>query len=499
MAYKDLREWISTLEKEQELARVSCEVDWDREIGAVAREVLNRKKGPALLFDNIKDHKDTWCTKTFVNSMSAEERVALAIGLPKDTPFKEITKTIKDRIARPGDVKIVDDGPVKENILKGDDIDLYKIPVPQWRKEDGGRFILTACSVVTRSAKTGLMNIGTYRGQVVEKDRIGTMLAATQHWGHHQKSHTDAGATEMPVSVVLGWDPALEILAGAPIIHPGCSEYEYVSALRQEEVELVKCETNDLLVPATAEIVIEGVISSDPAEYRTEGPFGEYTGYMGGMAAKRPTIKVTCITYRNDPILRGALEGCQPHSWSESAYYTVPGFSAATWNLLESVGVPGVIDVWANPVTENTISKVRIKKAYRGHAKQVANAIWGSSLANYAGKIVMVFDEDVDIHNYEEIEHALAHRLNADMGQLQTFSGTFGSMLDPSVPLPQRNVGKYGQGKWTRIMVDATINFELEFEDQYGGERFPPDATYVGPEDVQNVKDRWEEYGIKCE
>ena len=151
MAYKDLREWISTLEKEQELARVSCEVDWDREIGAVAREVLNRKKGPALLFDNIKDHKDTLCTKTFVNSMSAEERVALAIGLPKDTPFKEITKTIKERIVRPWGVKIVEDGPVKENILKGDDIDLYQFPVPQWRKEDGGRFMLTACSVVTRT------------------------------------------------------------------------------------------------------------------------------------------------------------------------------------------------------------------------------------------------------------------------------------------------------------------------------------------------------------
>ncbi len=499
MAYEDLRDWISVLEKEQELSRIQCEVDWDREIGAIAREVLSAKKGPALLFENVKDHKDTWCTKTFVNSLAARERVALSIGLSKDTPFKEITRVIKERISKPWGVKVVDSGPIKDNILKGDEIDLYKIPVPQWRKEDGGRYIFTSCSVVTRSAKTGCMNVGTYRGQIVEKDRVGTMLAATQHWGHHYKSHEDVGHSEMPVSVVLGWDPALEMLAGAPLLHPGLSEYEYTSALRQQECELIKCETNDLLVPASAEIVIEGVISSDPSDYRIEGPFGEYTGYMGGMAAPRPNIKVNCVTFRNNPIFRGALEGCMPHTWSESAYYTVPCFSAATWNLLETVGVPGVVDVWANPVTENTISKVRIKKAYRGHAKQVANAIWGATLANYAGKIVIVVDEDVDLHDYEELEHAIAHRLNADMGQLLLFPGTFGSMLDPSVPLPQRNVVKYGQGKWTRILIDATINWELEPEEQYGGKRFPPNATIVDSETKKKVKDRWEEYGVKCE
>jgi 4-hydroxy-3-polyprenylbenzoate decarboxylase len=157
------------------------------------------------------------------------------------------------------------------------------------------------------------------------------------------------------------------------------------------------------------------------------------------------------------------------------------------------------MDVWANPVTENAISKVRIRKAYRGHAKQVANAIWGSSIANYAGKIVMVFDEDTDLHDYEQMEHAIAHRFNAGMGQLQTFAGTFGSMLDPSVPLPLRNVVKYGQGVWTRVLVDATINWDLELEAQYGGSRFPPSAVSVLPEDKEKVNARWLEYGIQCE
>jgi 4-hydroxy-3-polyprenylbenzoate decarboxylase len=497
MAYDDFREWISTLEKEGQLSRVSCEVDWNREIGAITREVLSRSKsGPSLLFENIKDYKDTWCKKVFVNGLSARERVALAVGLSTDTPFKDIVRVIKERIAKPSEIKVVDTGPVKENIIKGDDIDLFQIPVPQWRRLEGGRYIHTPTSIVTRSRETGLMNVGTYRGQIVEKDRIGTILATTQHWGHHYSSYKNKNEV-MPVAAVLGWDPVLVMLAGAPILHPGCSEYEFASSLRQSPCELVKCETNDLLVPASAEIVIEGYISSDPSEFRMEGPFGEYTGYMGGQAAPRPNIKVTAITHRNNAIFRGALEGCQPHNWSESAYYTVPCFSAVTWNLLDTVGVPGVLDVWANPVTENTISKVRIRKAYRGHAKQVANALWGSTIANYAGKFVIVVDEDVDIHDYEQLEHAIAHRVNPDMNHILFFPGTFGSMLDPSVPLPQRNVVKYGQGKWTRVLIDATINWELEPEMQYGNEKFPPSAVEIEPDDKALIDRRWNEYGIK--
>ncbi|SPD75448.1 Beta subunit of phenylphosphate carboxylase [uncultured Desulfobacterium sp.] len=495
MAYNDMREWMATLEKEGMLSKVSCEVDWNREIGAVVRRVINQK-GPALLFDNIKDHEKTFCRKLFTNSLGSRERVALAVGSAKDTPFSEITRTIKDRIARPSDVKVIDKGPVKENILKGEDIDLYQIPVPHWRPQDGGRYINTSCSVVTRNPDTGILNIGTYRGQIVDKDKIGVLLALTQHWGHHFTKYKEKGK-EMPVAVVYGWDPTMLMMASAPLLHPGCSEYEYISSLRQEPCELVRCETNDLLVPASAEIVIEGLISPDPSTFITEGPFSEYTGYMGGMAAPRPNIKVTCITHRDDPIYRGTMEGATPHSWSESAWYTPPCFCAATWNLLETVGVPGVLDVWANNVTENTITMVRIKKHYRGHAKQVANAIWGSGIANYAGKIVIVVDDDIDIHDHEEVDWAISYRMNADMNKLLIFPGTFGSMLDPSVPLSQRNVVKYGQGKWSRVLVDATINWELEPEMQYGDERYPPLATTIEPEDENKVKLRWQEYGIK--
>jgi 4-hydroxy-3-polyprenylbenzoate decarboxylase len=494
MAYKDLREWISTLEKEGLLSRIKCEVDWDGEIGAISREALNQK-GPALLFENIKDHTGTWCSKIFVNGMGSRERVALALGLPRDTHFRDITRVARERLRTPSEVKVVDTGPVKENILRGDDVDLYQIPVPRWRKGDGGRYINTYASVVTRDPETGLMNTGTYRGMITEKNKIGVLLAMTQHWGHHFKKYSDMGK-EMPVAVFYGWDPTMLMLSGSALIHPNCSEYEFCSSLRQEQCELVKCETSDLMVPASAEIVVEGFISPDPSTFMPEGPFGEYTGYFAGQARPKHTIRVECITHRDNPIFRGNIEGTSPHKWAESTFYGDPMFSACAWKLLDDVGVPGVRDVWFHNVTSGTILKIRIKKAYRGHAKQVANALWGSGIGNYAAKVVIVVDDDIDIHDSEEVEWAISYRLNAAMDQLLVFPGTFGSMLDPSTPLEQRNIIKYGQGKWARILVDATINWELEPQEQYSGGRFPPLATDVAPEDEKRVKSRWKDYGI---
>ena len=496
MADSDFRKWISIIEEKGLLSRVECEVDWYGEIGAITRQMMNRQ-GPALLFENIKDYKDTWCTRVLTGDLCSRERLALALGISGDTPYKEITRIVKKRIEKPSGVKIVETGSVKENIIKEDDVDLYKIPVPQWRREDGGRYINTNCGVVTKDPDTGFYNIGTYRGMIADKDKIGVLLALSQHWGHHFKKYMDRGE-EMPVAVIYGWDPTLMMLSGGPLIHHEYSEYEYTSSLRQEECELVKCETNDLLVPASAEIVVEGFISPDPSTHVMEGPYGEYTGYFGGLSIPKPAIKVTCITHRNDPIFSGILVGTSPHKWA-GGHYAGLIFSAAAWNLLETVGVPGVLDVWTPNVTNGTILNVRIRKGYRGHAKQVAHAIWGSSIGNYAGKIVIVVDEDIDIYDSEAMQWAIAYRMNPAMDQLLISPGSIGSVLDPSVPLHERNPVKYGMGKWSRVLVDATINWELEPQEQFGGKRFPMLATDVHPEDERKVSERWGEYGIKLE
>ena len=490
----DLRDWINLLEELGELKRIGAEVDWDKELGAVTRRNTN-VGGPALLFENVKDYKDTPCKKLFTNGLGSRRRLALALRLPIDSDDRRITATLKDLFEqRVGPVKL-DSGPVKENIITGKDVDLNRLPVPLWNFRDGGRYINTCAGVVTMDPETELMNIGMYRGMISSKNTISCLVSATQHWGIHFEKYKQIGE-EMPVAVVYGWDPALEITASAPLTHPGCSEYEITGALRRHPVDLVKCETSDLWVPASAEIVIEGKISPDPKTFEMEGPFAEYIGYYGGMAKPKPVIRVECITHRNDPIFRGCCEGGDPGRLAEPNLWSTHNKCAAIWNFLESLRIGKILGVWSSPLARATILRVQIKKTYRGEAKQIAHAIWGSNVALYSGKIVIVVDEDIDVFESDAVDWAIAYRVNADMGDIQFAPGCIGSALDPSIPLNKRDIEKYGQGTWSRILIDATIDWNLEPQEQYEGKRFPALASDISPEIEQLVKRRWKEYGL---
>ncbi len=489
MAFKDLREWIALLEEKGDLKRIVAEVDWDEEIGAITREISSRT-GPALLFENIKDHRETVCHRLFTNGTGSKKRICNLLGLPVDTSNRDLVVWLKERFSSPVQPIQVKDGPVKENILKGDAIDLYQLPVPKWNPLDGGRYIMTSASVVTMDPDTHILNAGTYRGMISTKRTISVLLAATQGWGKHFGKYKNRGQ-EMPVAVVLGWEPTLFMAASTPVNSP---EYEIAGSLRQSPVELIPCETSDLMVPATAEIVLEGKVSPDPKTFELEGPFSECPGYYGGMRGPKHTIRVECITHRNHPIFTGCLTGSSPGRTNEVTSWTPATFSAVVWQCLEQAGVPNVLGVWRGKWPE--IIRVQIRKAYRGHAKQLANALWGSSIANYAAKHLIVVDEDIDIFDWEAIEWALAYRVNAAMGDISFFPGTPGSMLDPSVPVEERNSVKYGHGKWTRVLMDATINWELEPQEQYGGSRYPPLGTSISPKMEETLKRRWREYGF---
>jgi len=494
--YRDFREWVELLRSAGELAEVKAEVDWNIEMATISRNVTN-KEGPALLFSNIKGYKDGDFRKVFSGGLAARRRVALAVGLTKDGTYQEIIRTIKERICKPIKPVIVTTGPVKENIVKGDDVDLYKIPVPFLHSLDGGRYIDTSCAVVTRDPDTGDINLGTYRGMIADKNHIAKLMIATAHWGNHFAKYRDRGEL-MPVAICYGIDPTLLMCSTSAVQHPpGTSEYDFAGGLRGAAVEVVKCETTDLLVPARAEIVVEGWISPDPKDFMMEGPFGEYPGTYGGMASPKPAVAVKCVTYRNDPIYTSNDEGSSPGRWSQSSYHITPMYCALAWNAMESAGVPNVLDVWGNPVTQGpNIMRVKIKKIYRGHAKQVANALWGTTIVAYGAKFVIVVDDDIDIHSDEAMEWAISYRVNAEMDDIQFFHKCIGSPLDPSVPLKERNVSRYGQGKASRVLIDATVNWELEPEEQYGGKRFPPLCTIPDPEDQALVERRWKEYGI---
>ena len=225
---QDLRDFINDLEERNELARVRAEVDWNEELGAITREIASQY-GPALLFENIKGHKETLCRRLFTNGTGTKKRLCWILGVAENTHDRDIVRVFKERFANPVKPVTVSKGPVKENIVKGDGVDLYQLPVPKWNPLDGGRYIMTSGSVVTRDPDSGTLNVGTYRGMIGSKNTIGVLLATTQGWGMHFVKHRSRNEA-MPVAVVLGWDQALFIAASTPVIYP---EYDMAGSLRR--------------------------------------------------------------------------------------------------------------------------------------------------------------------------------------------------------------------------------------------------------------------------
>ena len=279
--FMDLRQTIEFLEREGELRRVRAEVDWDRELGALTRKVLERK-GPALLYEAIKGYRSGRCTRLLTSVLAGDRRFRQVLGFAPDTSNRDLVRHVMKMNRVRVEPKLVASGPVKDVVLKGAEIDLDEFPVPRWHFLEGGRYINTFASVVTRDPDTGIMNVGVYRGMINGPRSIGVMLAkGVQDWGRHFAKYAERNEP-MPVACVIGWDPIMDFIAGSPIA-AGICEYDVMGGYRGAPVELVKCETNDLLVPAGAEIVIEGSISPDPATYELEGPFGDATGHRAVM------------------------------------------------------------------------------------------------------------------------------------------------------------------------------------------------------------------------
>jgi len=493
MGFMDMRQWIALLEKEGELRRITAEVDWDREVGAIARRVLE-KKGPALLFENIRGYREGRANKLFVSALGARSRLALALGFPRDVANRDLVQHVMKMNREAIAPVVVASGPVKDIVLRGDAIDQTQFPVPKWHYLEGGRYIHTFSGIVTRDPQTRVMNVGIYRGMIGKKDTAPFLLIkGGQHWGAHFVKWAAQGQP-MPVACVIGWDPIMPFLAGSPVT-AGVCEWDVMGAYRGEPAQLVHCETVDLDVPASAEIVIEGFISDDPATYESEGPFGEFTGYVSDLPTPRPTMKVTCMTHRRDPILRGSLEGTLPGSYSENSVMSSVQRAAIAWNILNGAGIPGILDVYAPPITNGVNIRVQIKKHYQGQPKQIAAALWGNSAAQYRYKHVIVVEEDIDPAQDEQVEWALAHRVNAGEGGVVIFPGIFGSPIDPSTPLEDRDVAQLGTGLWNRMLIDATRSWRNARRPEWGGERFPP-TVRPAAEDEARVRARWSELGL---
>jgi len=485
MKVTDLRSYIKLLEDNDLLKRITTEVNWDGEIAAISRKILN-KRGPALLFENIKDYKDTYCTKVFTNGFGNADMLKLAMGQPEGKR-RDLIQTFRKAMRNNIDPEIIskENAPVKENVILSPNIDLYQLPVPKWHHLDGGRYIMTWCCEVTKDPETNWHNIGMYRGMIVNKDTISVLLLRSQHWGIHFEKYCQR-REPMPVAIVYGASPLLE-MAAASQIPVGVSEYNVAGALHENPLKLVKCETSDLLIPAFAEIVIEGFIDPKPENLAMEGPFGEYTGYYGGERRPRYTIKVECITYRNDPIFRGSVEGSGPNRPNENTWVYAVTSKAVMLEALERAGVPGIIDVRPGPV-----SFVKIKKSYAGHARQVATALWGSWASEWMWKYLIVVDEDIDIYNDRAIQWAMCYRCEPGTDDIFVMSTSRGGGLD----LVGHDDVLYGTGKRGRILFDATRKLEKAKRDRWGNLKWKPQSWELSEEEEELIKKKWDEYKL---
>ena len=481
MAYKDLREFIEVLEKKCLLKRITTEVSAELEI----TEILDRtvkNNGPALLFENVMGYK----VPVLANAFGTMAHMCLALGvnnldeigerihnlLQFEAPsslwegIKMIPKVAEITSFPPKHVK---SGPCKEVTLK-EGFSLDDFPILKCWPEDGGRFI-TLPLVFTKNPKTGKQNVGMYRMQVYDGKTTG------MHWHIHKhgaRDHTDAGKEgKMDVAVAIGADPAVVYSATAPL-PDNIDEMMLAGFLRKKNVELVKCETVDLYVPAHAEIVLEGYV--DAKERHIEGPFGDHTGYYS-LADEFPVFHITCITHRKNPIYHATVVGIPP---MEDAY-----FGKATERIflpLIRAQLPEIVDINL-PVEAvfHNLCIVSIKKRYPGHAKKVMFALWGMGQMMFA-KTIIVLDNDVNVQDMKEVLWAATTRMDPAK-DVVIIDKAPTDTLDHASPLP--NLG-------SKMGIDATRKGPDE-----GFNREWPDALKMDEGVKARVDSIWEELGIR--
>src|SRR5438445_438313 len=473
----DLREWIALLEREGELVRVTAEVDPHLEITEITDRTV-KAGGPALLFEHPKGSEHP----LLINQFGTERRMCLAFGEPsldavgrklEDVLEMQPPQGLVEKVKGLKKLKSIADsmphsvrsGPCQEVVLTGEEIDLALLPIQHCWPGAPAPFI-TLPAVITRDPRTGTRNVGMYRMQVV--DRRTTFM----HWQIHKDGRMDYLAADgrLDVAVALGLDPVSAYSASAPL-PKNVDELMLAGFLRGEPVELVKCRTNDLEVPARAEIVLEGYV--ERGDEGVEGPFGDHTGYYSP-PEPFPVFHLTAMTMRRDAIYPSIVVGKPP---AEDAW-----LGKATERIFLPairMSVPEIVD-YDLPVAgafHNCVI-VSIRKAFPGHARKVMHAIWGLGLLSLA-KSVVVVDDWVDVHDYEEVFFRVC--ANVDPKRDVLLSEGPLDHLDHA-PTLQFYGGKLG--------IDATHKGPDE------GTRPWPEEILMSEEVKALVERRWEEYGI---
>ena len=455
MPFADMREFVALLERAGEFKNVDAELDPDWEVGVFARRLMDRG-GPAVLLRNVSGST----LPVLMNLFSTRRRAALALGVEE----RELLQHWLQAMEHPIPPVLVKDAPCQEVVRTDGDL-LRDLPRVIWNREDGGPYI-TFGLTISRDPETHEGNMGIYRIQIKANNRIGMNAHPPSHAGvAHAKAKMRG--EDLPVAIAIGGDPALYLASQAPRSYAK-DEVALCGALRGAPVDVVKCKTVDLEVPAGAEMVIEGYYRADVHDM--EGPFGEFTGYYSG-AAERGVVDVTAITHRRDPIFVATYEGKPPtnthilHSLArEPVWYT----------MLKRDICPTIRDI---NVTYGGSSGLHVivsmKPLNAGHARNVGLELIKVSTIKH----VVIVDDDIDVRDGTAVEWAIATRVQADRDVI-VIPNLSSMALDPSQP-------NFPSGIGAKMIVDATLP-------QRGGDGL----IEFRAEDLAAVDGRWSEYGL---
>lgn len=427
MIFNDLREYISMLERMGELKVIegaSC----DLEIGAITELASFQTNCPAVLFDAIQGFQKG--KRLLTNFLTNRTRERLVFGVSNDLSDPEAVKFWKEKLkeVKPLPPVEVDNGPVKENVVVENDVDLTALPWARWHERDGGPYIC-ATSVVTRDPDSGYINVGSYRFMLIDKNTIVAHIGSGHHGDVIRKKYWAKGQA-CPAAISLGQEPTILVAAGTNLSW-GFPEYDFAGWMRGAPVEVTKGVVTELPIPATTEVALE--VEMLPPEDSTviEGPFGEFSGYYGGGARPAPKTIIKSILHRNDPIILGA----PPFLGSSRGVLSSRGI--LVWNELEALGIPNIMGVnysWGMTI-------IAIKQAYPGHAMRAAHGALGGT-AGYHGRFVILVDEDIDPFNLHDVLWAVATRCDPETS-VDVCRRIWSYKIDPRLPKQKKEVEDY--------------------------------------------------------
>ncbi len=466
--YRDLRDWIDRARALGEVRDVSG-ASWEEDIGRITEMLHHTDDSPAVLFDDIPGYPRG--RRIFANANATRRRLALTLGLPLDIERRPLMDaflalTEEGRAIPP---KVVKDGPVFENVLRGDDIDVLKFPAPKWHPLDGGRYVGTGVCDILKDPASDWVNIGTYRVMIVDRRRVAVYISP----GKHGRQFRDAyfkRKEPCPIAIVCGGDPLL-FIASSLEIPQNVSEYDWAGGIRGEGFEVVIDPVTKLPIPARAEVVLVGFLRHDVRA--PEGPFGEWTGYYASGEREEPVLEVEAIYHRDDPILLGVPPNKPPY---EPHRYREYLRSALLMREIKAAGVPGVVDAHCFGVGGcRLFNVVSIQQRYAGHARQAAHVAAMCRIGAYLGRFVVVVDEDIDVTDINDVLWAMTTRADPERS-LDVIHRAWSGPLDPAIP-PE------SKGFNSRLVIDACKPWEWR-------ERFP---IAIGPdaETKRETRKKW--------